>query len=176
MRPWRLAISTLEARLLFAWEWPAEFNCCGTKKRMSEEPEKKQMKLSLKRKPLSPLSRFNKTVTKDMIEQSSKGIIPKGMAKATSWAIRTFSDWITQRNKHNLEVFPSDLFDKPYPVDTMISCLQRFVSEARRVDGMPYPPKTLFQILCSLLRHSREHQSGLSVSFKEMLISYPPCG
>ena len=43
---------------------------------MSEEPEKKRMKLSLKQKPLSPLSRFNETVTEDMIEQLSKGIIP----------------------------------------------------------------------------------------------------
>ena len=138
----------------------AEFNCCSTaEKKMSEEPEKKRMKLSLKRKPLSPSSRFNETVTEDMIEQSSKGIIPKGTAKATSWAIRTFSDWITQRNKRNSEVFPSDLFDKPYPIDTTISCLQRFVSEARRVDGTSYPPKTLYQILCGLLRHSREHQS-----------------
>ena len=50
---------------------------------------------SLKRKPLSPLSHFNETVTEDITEQLSKGIIPKGTAKATSWAIRTFSDWIT---------------------------------------------------------------------------------
>ena len=137
----------------------AEFNCCGTEKEMSEEPEKKRMKLSLKRKVLSPSSRFNETVTEDIIEQSSKGIIPKSTAKATSWAVRTFSDWITQRNKRNSEVFPSDLFDKPYPIDIMSSCLQRFVSEARRVDGTPYPPKTLYQILCGLLRHSRERQS-----------------
>ena len=50
-----------------------------SRKKMSEEPEKKRMKLSLKRKPLSPSSRFNATVTEDMIErgieQSSKGII-----------------------------------------------------------------------------------------------------
>ena len=82
----------------------------------------------------------------DMIERSSKGIIPKGMAKATSWAVRTFSDWITQRNKCNSEVFRSDLPDKPYRIVTTISCLQRFVSEARRVDGTLYPPKTLYQI------------------------------
>ena len=126
----------------------------------SEEPEKKRMKPSLKQKPLSPLSSFNKTATEDMIEQSSKGIIPKGNAKVTTWTICTFSDWITERNKCNSEIFPSDLFDKPYPIDTMISCLQRFVSEARRVNGTPYPPKTLYQILCSLLRHSREHQSN----------------
>ena len=113
----------------------------------------------LEKKVLSPSSRFNETVTEDMIERSFKGIISKGTAKATSWAVRTFSDWITQRNKRNSEVFPSDLFDKPYPIDTMSSFLQRFVSEARRVDGIPYSPETLYQILCGLLRHSREHHS-----------------
>lgn len=41
-----------------------------------------------------------------------------------------------------------------------ISCLQRFVSKARRVNETSYPPKTLYQILCGLLRHSREHQSN----------------
>ena len=126
----------------------------------AKEPEKKRMRLSLKQMPLSPSSRFNETVTEDMIEQSAKGIIPKGTAKATSWAIHTFHEWITQRNRRNSEVFPSDLFDKPYPINVIISCLQRFVSEARRVDGMPYPPKTLYQILCGLLRHAREHQSN----------------
>ena len=94
-----------------------------------------------------------------MVEKSSKGIIPKGTEKATSWAVRTFRDWITQRNKRDSEVFPSDLFDKPYPIDVINSCLQRFVSEARRVDGTSYPPKTLYQILCGLLRYSRVHQS-----------------
>ena len=33
----RQAIGALEARLLFAWEWPAKFNCCGTEKKMSQE-------------------------------------------------------------------------------------------------------------------------------------------
>ena len=71
-----------------------------------------------------------------------------------------FHKWITQRNRHNSEVFPSDLFYKPYPINVIISYLQRFISEARRVDGTPYPLKTLYQILCGLLRHAREHQSN----------------
>ena len=51
------------------------------------------MKLSLsKRTSLSSLSRFNVTVTEDMVEKSSKGIIPKGTAKATIWAQHTIYD------------------------------------------------------------------------------------
>ena len=88
----------------------------------TKKPEKKRIRLSLKRKPLSPSSRFNETVTEDMIEQSAKCIIPKGTAKATSWAFHTFHEWITQRNRCNSEVFPSDLFDIPYPINVIISC------------------------------------------------------
>ena len=35
--------------------------------------------------------------------------------------------------------------------------LCRFVAEARRVDGQPYPPDTLYQICCALLRGLREN-------------------
>ena len=40
---WRQAIGALEARLLqFAWEWPVEFNCCGTEKKMSLRRARKE--------------------------------------------------------------------------------------------------------------------------------------
>ena len=116
------------------WLGMADFDCCGMSKsrdkaeEKADKPKTKWMKLSLsKQKPLSPSSRFNVSVTEDMVGKSSKGIIPKGTAKATIWAQRTFYDWITQRNKRNAEVIPSDLFDKPYPIEVMNSCLQRFV-------------------------------------------------
>jgi len=51
------------------------------------------------------------------------------------------------------------MFDKPYTINAMNSYLQWFVSETRRIDRIPYPPKILYQILCSSLRYSRECQS-----------------
>ena len=58
-----------------------------------------------------------------------------------------------QRNRRapNGETFPSDLLEKPYPLPLMNDCLQRFVLEAKRLDGTEYPPKTLYQLLCGLL-------------------------
>ena len=49
--------------------------------------------------------------------------------------------------------------EEVYDCNTISGCLQRFVSEARRVDGTPYPPKMLYQILCGLLHYSKEHQT-----------------
>ena len=35
--------------------------------------------------------------------------------------------------------------------------LKRFIMEVRNVKGEEYPPKTLYQIVCGLLRYLREH-------------------
>ena len=85
--------------------------------------------------------------------------IPVGTARSTSWAVYTFLQWIKQRNEHlPQEVYPVDILQKPYATDVVCNCLQRFVSEAKRMDGTPYPPKTLYQILCRLLWYTRECQ------------------
>ena len=55
-------------------------------------------------------------------------------------------------------LYPSDILEKPYDCDLVCSCLQRFVSEARRADGTEYSPKTIYQMLCGMLRHSKESQ------------------
>ena len=98
------------------------------------------------------------TVTDCDIEKSSKGCIPTNTAHSTGWALQTFQQWVTLRNKRSKDGYPSDLFDEPYPPDRLCSCLQCFVSVARRADGMQYPPKTLYLMLCGLLRHLREVQ------------------
>ena len=54
------------------------------------------------------------------------------------------------------EECPRGLLDKPYSPEEVCDCLQRFVAEARRGDGTPYLARTLYWILCGLLRHARE--------------------
>ena len=131
-----------------------EFDCCGVKNKLDQEnedddfqPPMKKGKLSLnkgKRKVLSPSA--------DEIEQQSKGFIPKYTSRSTEWAYITFQQWLQHRNKlPNIDkVYPQDILDKTHDVDILCGCLQRFVSEARS-DGSPYPPRTLYQILCGLL-------------------------
>ena len=149
----------------------AEYNCCGN---AGDEPEAKKKRLSLVKKEkkgnvkkgqqLQPLSasldHFNTTASAQEIEQSSKGCIPANTSSSTAWAVHVFQVWLEQRNSHaNVdEVYPTDLLDKAHPCDVICNCLQRFVSEARKVDGKEYPPKTLYQLLCGLLRHARNVQ------------------
>jgi len=74
-----------------------------------------------------------------------------------------FSSGLEQRNSHADvdKVYPTDLLDKVHPCDVICNCLQRFVSEARKVDGKEYPPKTLYQLLCGLLKHVKNVQCDL---------------
>ncbi|CAC5410701.1 unnamed protein product [Mytilus coruscus] len=42
--------------------------------------------------------------------------------------------------------------------ETMNTCLQRFVVEVRKQDGLEYLPKSLYYIICGLLRHLRDEE------------------
>ena len=118
-------------------------------------PMVKKQKLSLQlqkeKKVLSPSSRFNTTVSNEEVNKSSKGCIPKNTSRSTSWTVRVYKQWIEQRNKRMDVAFPTDLFEKKYNTEIICDCLQHFVSEARRADGIEYPHKTLYQLLCGLL-------------------------
>ena len=71
-----------------------------------------------------------------------------------------FAAWKKARN----EKHP----DNPVPDDLLTSCdpailnthLSRFVLETRKANGEFYPPKTLHQLLCGLLRHMRVINPG----------------
>ena len=115
------------------------YNCCGV-----PEPKHKKLSLSKKKlekpKPLMPFSHFNTTVSSEEIEKSSKGCVPVGTAKSINWVVCAFQQWLMQRNKRiPQEAFPQDILQKEYPTETLRNCLQRYVSEARRVDGTQYP-------------------------------------
>ena len=162
-----------------------EYTCCGTistAKNASSSLEPKRKKLSLtkdkcksKAPVLSPSTRFNCIVTDEEATKFSKGVVPKNTSKSTSWAVRVFNEWIEQRNKRAQNQYPNDLLEKEYNCSILCECLKRFVSEARRGDGTPYPPKTLYQILCGLLRYQRSCQRNppnfldrKDVRFKEL--------
>ena len=74
--------------------------------------------------------------------------------------MQVFQDSVVQKNKRTAENYPTDLFSKPYSIQMISDCFQQFVAEARRADGTCYLPRTIFQLLTGLLRHSRKVQSN----------------
>ena len=67
-----------------------------------------------------------------------------------------FFAWKEARNKKYPDnPVPADLFMSSDPA-TINTQLSRFVVETRIANGEFYPPKTVHQLLCGLLRHMRD--------------------
>ena len=90
------------------------------------------------------------------LSELSKGLIPANTSKSTKLAIKTFESWSEARSRSR----PQD----PIPVD-LLACndparlcthISRFAVETRNANGDPYPPATIHQLLCGLLRYMRE--------------------
>lgn len=86
------------------------------------------------------------------------------MAKSTGSAVNTYTAWAKYRNSLNGNKENATLLTCLRRSIHLLSSLQCFIPEARRSDGTQYPTKTLYAILCGLLRHSREVQVD-SVNF-----------
>ncbi len=85
----------------------------------------------------------------------------KNTQKNTKWAWNVFEQWRLNRNKiakSNTALSLSEIppITKDLPLNVMIETLQYFVMEARKQNGSPYPPVTLHNLCCGLLRKCRE--------------------
>ena len=98
------------------------------------------------------MSRFKTPTTDDEMAVISQGYVPRNTQKNTEWAVRVFLEWRAARNKSDPSNHcPEDLLQKP-DVQKLNYWLCRFVTEVRKKDGQPYPPKTIQQILAALQR------------------------
>ena len=82
-------------------------------------------------------------------------MVPINTDKSTKWALSNFYAWKKARNeKYPENPVPDDPFLSSDPV-TLNTHLSRFAVETRKSKGELYPPKTVHQLLCGLLRHMR---------------------
>ena len=97
--------------------------------------------------------RFAEPKTDSEVELAKASGVPKNTARTTTWCITLWNEWRKNR-KYLCNDYP------PPPqlctVDSLNLWLCRFILEARRKDGSPYPPRTLYSISCGILRHVRE--------------------
>ena len=109
-------------------------------------------------------TRFASPVTDDDIVQLKLSQINKNTSKNTKWSFNLFENW---RNARSGQIPELHTMDKCM----MAFWLTRFIMEVRNVKGDEYPPKTLYQIVCGLLRHLREK----GVHDKNFLDNKDPC-
>ena len=125
-----------------------------------KEPKKKKMKRTDGRE-VTPTKRFVVASEKEM-EQICKGFVPENTKKCTNWAVKVFEQWRVQRNAttdDDGKLCPSNVLDCP-KASELNYWLSRFVVEARREDGNPYPARTLSNLVAGLYRHCRESDAA----------------
>ena len=78
--------------------------------------------------------------------------------------MNVWKEWVSYRKAKNPQDFPSYLLTmQPEELNKWLSC---FVLEARRKDGNVYPPNSLHQLCCGVLRHIREFNLSIDI-FKD---------
>ena len=112
----------------------------------------------------SKKARFAKPLSETQMTDLEKGPVVPNTEKSTAWALRTFNDWRNNRNKQSAtgDICPLDLLEKP-EAEKLNFWLSRFVVEARRRDGEPYPARTLYLLLAGLLRYGRSKSKHRSM-------------
>ena len=90
------------------------------------------------------------------IEEAAELGIPEKTRQSTKWAVGVWEDWAKSRNRRLLlEEKPFNCSFEKLSKQEMNFWRCRFVLEVWRHDGNPYPPLTLYQLCCGLLRYLR---------------------
>ena len=111
--------------------------------------------------PLLPseCERFQFKSDKELLELA-KDYTPANTSRSTKWALKVFDLWSQARNQRYPEdPVPDHLLTSSDPV-LLNTYLARFTVEARKTNGDSYPPSTVHQLLCTLLRHMRDQTPG----------------
>ena len=117
------------------------------------EPSKKKMKLSLKKtKENAERFEFLNDVEFGEVCQPFQ---PKNTSYSTKWAVSNFESWKKKRNDSTKtsEKIPDDIFLRS--AKDIDKWLAHYAVETRNYKGEPYPPKTLYQLICGLSRHAK---------------------
>ena len=114
----------------------------------------------------SSASRFAQLKTDNDVEQAIASSIPKNTKKSTDWAVNIWKEWSAHRRSvcSSYTDWPVHLFiAQPQELNHWLS---KFVLEARKSNGEPYTPDTLYNICSGLLRYIRERRPQINI-FKD---------
>ena len=108
--------------------------------------------------PRNKKSWFGNPISDTELSSFTMPFVPVSTQKNTRWCVKVFNDWATERNSHvDIEKVPIGFFgraDCAWNAAILYKWLTKFVLEGtRRTDGRPYPPDTIYTLLCGLYRY-----------------------
>ena len=91
-----------------------------------------------------------------MLKAMATVTLPKNSARSSKWAIKNLRDWLVDYNYRNPEnECPEDLLLPFCSKEILNKWLCIYVTETRNQNGDAYPPKTIYALLCGILREMR---------------------
>ena len=104
--------------------------------------------------PSTSSSRFAHA-SEEELSKLAEGFVPANTTKATAWALNNFQQSVASRHSLNpCDPVPDDILQCTDP-QVLNNHLSKYVVETRKSNGDFYPPVTIHQLLCSILRHMR---------------------
>ncbi|VDI45795.1 receptor-type tyrosine-protein phosphatase T [Mytilus galloprovincialis] len=100
----------------------------------------------------APSDRFTTVVTDEEISNLVNEKMNANTKKNTKWAVGVFNQWRSFRAQNRDPIIELHMMN----AECMNYWLERFVMETRNQNGEEYPPKSLYYIVCGLLRHCRD--------------------
>ena len=115
----------------------------------------KRLKLSLSKKKNQSRWHFLDSEEERMLGDVFQ---PKNTKESTKWAVKNFKEWSMARNTKNQgnpsEQVPDSVLESTEPV-VLSRWLSLYLAETRKINGEPYPPKSLYALLCGVYRHMK---------------------
>ena len=125
-----------------------------------DQPPSRKRRVLLSSK--KTVDRFD-IVDESKIKEAATGVVPINTKKNTLWACQNFSDWAKVRNtKLPNDPVPFGLLSSSDPA-LVCKWLCCYVMETRQQSGKPYPPSSIYSLLCGLYRTCRAN--GVTFNF-----------
>ncbi|XP_065184450.1 uncharacterized protein LOC135815134 isoform X1 [Sycon ciliatum] len=118
--------------------------------------------------------RFNRsTLQEDRVMITQVAAESKNTVRNTRWGVNGFETWRAAAENQDRKI-PSLYQATKAELDYH---LPKFINEARRRDGAPYPANTLYQVMCSIQRELRSSRADCAlvcfVDFKQPCRDFP---
>ncbi|XP_055956187.1 zinc finger MYM-type protein 2-like [Patella vulgata] len=125
-----------------------EFNLIST----AEEHVKEEVKSVV-------VERFQTPVSQVEIDTLIHSQTNANTRKNTKWSLNIFNEWRKCRSKGDNDI--PELQDMT--AEELDYWLQRFLVELRKMNGDEYSPKSVYYIICRLMRHLKDHNIYINI-------------
>lgn len=112
--------------------------------------KKRRLSMSLKK------NRQFRNVSSESLQSMATVTVAKNSARASKWATTNLRAWLDDYNARNPEQkCPDEILTPECSSEVLNKWLYVYIVEIRSKDGSRYPPRTIYALLCGILREMR---------------------